>query len=294
MQCFADASRRRPLAAHALVLAGRHARGRRVRQPRCARQDLPAWRSRRRCRRRRASPPRSRCSFRSRSAWSGATARDLPLKLAGGASVERGILSLRKSVGSLCFRRHCRAAGDVAQPQFLRAGAHGRQPVRRRPALPGGARLRSVQSLAGDAVAGDAPAGRQRRGDPLRRRHAPRRRPARRARRDPRRRVARARVRRARADPAERGRHRPRDRPRRRSRCDLHRALARCATQSGSISPRALQDRYRSLADTGPYRPDAAGAGRRALRNTCLDLMVAARARARSRSPRSNIATPTT
>jgi aminopeptidase N len=39
----------------------------------------------------------------------------------------------------------------------------------------------------------------------------------------------------------------------------------------------ALEDRYRALSDTSPYRPDAAGAGRRALRNTCLDLMVAGR-----------------
>ncbi len=40
----------------------------------------------------------------------------------------------------------------------------------------------------------------------------------------------------------------------------------------------AIEDRYRTLTGTSPYRPDAAGAGRRALRNTCLDLMVAARA----------------
>jgi aminopeptidase N len=40
----------------------------------------------------------------------------------------------------------------------------------------------------------------------------------------------------------------------------------------------ALQDRYRALTDASPYKPDAVGAGRRALRNTCLDLMVAARA----------------
>jgi aminopeptidase N len=38
----------------------------------------------------------------------------------------------------------------------------------------------------------------------------------------------------------------------------------------------ALAERYRALADSGPYRPDAAGAGRRALRNVCLDLMIAA------------------
>jgi aminopeptidase N len=38
----------------------------------------------------------------------------------------------------------------------------------------------------------------------------------------------------------------------------------------------ALAERYERLADSGPYRPDAEGAGRRALRSTCLDLMVAA------------------
>jgi len=37
-----------------------------------------------------------------------------------------------------------------------------------------------------------------------------------------------------------------------------------------------LSDRYRGMSDSGPYRPDAAGAGRRALRNVCLDLLVAA------------------
>jgi aminopeptidase N len=38
----------------------------------------------------------------------------------------------------------------------------------------------------------------------------------------------------------------------------------------------ALSDRYQALGDSGPYRPDAAGAGRRALRNVCLDLLMAA------------------
>jgi aminopeptidase N len=40
----------------------------------------------------------------------------------------------------------------------------------------------------------------------------------------------------------------------------------------------ALAARYEALADRGAYRPDAEGAGRRALRNVCLDLLVAARA----------------
>ena len=40
----------------------------------------------------------------------------------------------------------------------------------------------------------------------------------------------------------------------------------------------ALFDHYRRLSErAGPYRPDAAGAGRRALRNTCLDFLVATR-----------------
>jgi aminopeptidase N len=36
-----------------------------------------------------------------------------------------------------------------------------------------------------------------------------------------------------------------------------------------------LFDHYRRLSESGPYRPDAASAGRRMLRNTCLDLLVA-------------------
>jgi aminopeptidase N len=38
-----------------------------------------------------------------------------------------------------------------------------------------------------------------------------------------------------------------------------------------------LFDHYRRLSERGPYRPDAASAGRRMLRNTCLDLLVATR-----------------
>jgi aminopeptidase N len=44
----------------------------------------------------------------------------------------------------------------------------------------------------------------------------------------------------------------------------------------GSYLAQALTDRYRRLGEDGLYRPDAAGAGRRALRNACLDLLVAA------------------
>jgi aminopeptidase N len=37
----------------------------------------------------------------------------------------------------------------------------------------------------------------------------------------------------------------------------------------------ALQDTYRSMSDRAPYSPDAASAGRRALKNACLDLLAA-------------------
>ncbi|MGZ3292342.1 MAG: aminopeptidase N, partial [Xanthobacteraceae bacterium] len=41
----------------------------------------------------------------------------------------------------------------------------------------------------------------------------------------------------------------------------------------------SLFDHYRRLSESRPYTPDAAGAGRRALRNTCLSLLVATRRR---------------
>jgi aminopeptidase N len=47
-------------------------------------------------------------------------------------------------------------------------------------------------------------------------------------------------------------------------------------TAVGAHLADALTERYRGLADSAPYRPDAAGAGRRALRNVALDLLVAA------------------
>jgi aminopeptidase N len=55
--------------------------------------------------------------------------------------------------------------------------------------------------------------------------------------------------------------------------------MARSALRElvGQYLASALQDRYRALHDTSPYKPDAASVGRRALRNTCLDLMVAGR-----------------
>jgi aminopeptidase N len=53
------------------------------------------------------------------------------------------------------------------------------------------------------------------------------------------------------------------------------RAALRSAIGEHLAAP--LFDHYRRLSEGGPYRPDAASAGRRSLRNTCLDLLVATR-----------------
>jgi aminopeptidase N len=50
-------------------------------------------------------------------------------------------------------------------------------------------------------------------------------------------------------------------------------------TQIGNKLNAPLFDHYRRLSENGPYRPDPVSAGRRALRNTCLDLLVATRSR---------------
>jgi aminopeptidase N len=52
---------------------------------------------------------------------------------------------------------------------------------------------------------------------------------------------------------------------------------ARTALQAelGNHLANSLFDHYRRLSESRPYSPDAAGAGRRALRNTCLSLLVA-------------------
>jgi aminopeptidase N len=52
---------------------------------------------------------------------------------------------------------------------------------------------------------------------------------------------------------------------------------ARCALRAvvGEHLVGPLFDHYRRLSESHPYTPDAAGAGRRALRNVCLDLLVA-------------------
>ncbi|MCB8820029.1 aminopeptidase N [Microvirga rosea] len=56
----------------------------------------------------------------------------------------------------------------------------------------------------------------------------------------------------------------------------IHGARQQLRHVIGAACSRHLRELYGSLADEGPYSPDAASAGRRALRNVCLDLLAAA------------------
>jgi aminopeptidase N len=57
-------------------------------------------------------------------------------------------------------------------------------------------------------------------------------------------------------------------------------ARARLRHAIGTRLGSALRETYRRMQDDGPYSPDAASAGRRALKNVCLDLLAAAGASA--------------
>jgi aminopeptidase N len=70
---------------------------------------------------------------------------------------------LDQARGHVCVRRYRRAAGALAQSWIFGPHQARRQPVRRRPEIPGRARRRRFQSLAGIADAGDASPARQRR-----------------------------------------------------------------------------------------------------------------------------------
>ncbi|WP_230531837.1 aminopeptidase N [Microvirga roseola] len=56
----------------------------------------------------------------------------------------------------------------------------------------------------------------------------------------------------------------------------IHRARKELRRRIGEVCSDLLQHFHRSLAETGSYSPDAASAGRRALRNASLDLLAAA------------------
>ena len=252
VQCFADAAGVDLVAVHAVVFAGRHARGHRDRratmrarktyrleiaqtvpptpgQPAKEPMLIPLARRPGRPRRPRpAAQARRRRTRRARHPCSAQARRSL--------SCSRTSPSRRCCRSTATSRRRCALVANPSGDDLRFLAAHDPDPFNRWQAM---------------QIAGDAAPGRQRRprsasGGAA----APRRRPARCARRDPRRRVARARLRRAGADAAERGRHRPRDRARRRSRRDLRgarrvarRCRARISRRAAGSLPRAHRRR---------------------------------------------------
>ena len=187
----------------------------------------------------------------------GRDGRDLPLALADGRPLERGVLTLTKPTRDVRVRRYRRGAGALAQPRLLGADQARRQSVGRRSALPRRARLRSVQPLAGGADARHracwsttwrrcARAARPRKDDGLLDALAAILADG----------IARARLRGADADAAGRGRHRARDRPRRRSRRHL-RGARRVARRDRRASRAArCSTTIAGFRRRGPYRPD--------------------------------------
>ena len=206
----------------------------------------------------------------------GRDGRELPLTLPTAQTVERGVLRARRAAQSFTFTDVAERAGALAQPRLLGAG-QAASPISRADDLRLMAahdgdpfnRWQAVQTLATRLLVGN---------------------------------VARLR---AGQDPeldeglldalaailaddslepafvaealaaAERGGHRPRDRPRRRSRRDLPRAHG-AAHADGPASQRGADAKpIESLVDRKPYSPDADSAGRRLLKNVCLDLLAA-------------------
>ena len=167
-----------------------------------------------------------------------------------------------------------RAPCPLAQPRLLGAGHAFGRAAARGPVLPRPPRQRSLLALAGLQHAAHRSADR-RLPQRARRQAACISRKARRAgRRHRRRREAGARLSRARAGAARRSRHRPRDRQEHRSRRHLRQprgagggdCRSRTKTFRASSTPRCESK--------GRFSPDAASAGRRALRNTLLDYLA--------------------
>ncbi len=198
---------------------------------------------------------------------------DLPLTL-DGQPLERGVLELTQPSQTFVFTGDRRAADPFAQPRLFGADQAVAADRARRSALPRRARSRSVQSLAGGADAGDVAAQGECRGVRVGRAGARGRRPDGRARRDLGRRKTRAGLHRARrwrrrARPTSPARSAATSIPTRSSP-----RAASCARRSAKRHGAALEDTYERMITTGPYRPDAQSAGRRALKNVCLDLLA--------------------
>ena len=171
----------------------------------------------------------------------GRDGRDLPLSLRPAAERRRAACIDADQAGADVHlrRRRRRARCRRSFAASRRRCKLDRRPHGRRPPLPGGARQRPVQPLAGGADAGDQRcwSAMSRGCGPDRTASSTRACSTRSRRSSPTRALEPAFVA-AGARPAERSRHRARDRPRRRSGRDLRARARRCAPRSGRISAR--------------------------------------------------------
>ena len=276
VQCFADVVENRSRAIHALVLAGGHARSRRHRQLRWPRQNLSAGGRASAFPQPPVSPISSRWSSRSRVGLVGRDGRDLPLKLSDGRVIERGVLTLTKPAETFVF-------ADIGEPPVPSLNRGFSAPIKLSTNLSAGDlrflaahdadpfnRWQALQTLATRLLVDNTAA--------LRTNRAPRQDPglldglgatlADGA-------LEPAFVALALTLPGE---------------ADIAREIGHEVDPDAVFAARTelrarigehlagfLFDHYRRLSESRPYRPDAADAGRRALRNTCLDLLVATR-----------------
>ena len=295
VQCFADARGRDLTQFMRWYSQAGTPRGRGDRPLRRRGQDLPA-RPRADARRRRpASRPRSRWSFRSRSAWSAATAATCRSSSPKRRGVERGVLVLDKPAQSFVFT-------GVAEPPVLSINRGFSAPIKLDAKLSADDlrllaardsdpfnRWQAVQTLATALLVGNV--ARLRAGqdpeidegllDALAAILAD-------ATLEP------AFIAEALQPPSEADIAREIGK-RRRSRRDLPRPRRLRALIGAASQRRADRRPIERMADRGPYSPDAASAGRRALKNVCLDLLAATRkSHAIRLRRRSNIKPPTT
>ena len=226
----------------------------------------------------------------------GKDGRDLPLALSNGGTIEHGVLVLSEpsarrsnspaSTSARCCRsiaasRHRSSLSPISTADDLAfLAAHDSDPFNRWQALQTISMRLLIDNVAALRAGKIA---------------AQRRQVDRGAGRHPRRPALRAGVRRARAGAAGRRRYCARDRPRHRSGCDLPRAHAPCAPTSATRLGAALTKAYERMTVRGPYSPDAASAGRRALAQ-CRARSAGGDRRARRQlpAPRGNIMPPTT
>ena len=176
-----------------------------------------------------------------------------------GASVEDGVIHIRKRRHMVRFSGRCRAPGGVAQPRLFGAGDAFGRAEGRRPVLPGRPRQRRLLALAGVQHAVDRCADCRLPPDPRRQAAGFRRAADRACRQDRRRRDAGAGLSGAGAGASRRGRHRPRHRQEHRPRRHL-----RGPRGAGDRDRRRPTGRYFPTSTIAlPTRPVQSGCGER-------------------------------